>query len=200
VKDPNSLDATKRKITLSATEKASDDTVVGNPTVGGGSLEVRVSGGTPSSQTYNLPTGNSNITGKPFWSAISTIGFKYKDPKGENGPVKALSYKKTPAGVFKIAVAISAKFQPVTVLPPNPGSDSCSLLTINGGDTYSVAIGAGTGAVISAKNTSVIFKATKPTSEATCVTTTTGASTTTSTTLYGSPSRAFTERVLGLLD
>jgi len=51
----------------------------------------------------------------------------------------------------------------------------------------------------------VVFKARKPTAEGSCITTTTTSTTTTSsststTLLYGSPSRAFVDRIMGLLD
>jgi hypothetical protein len=47
--------------------------------------------GTPSMQTFPLPAGTSAPTGKPFWSGDVVKGFKYKDSKGENGPVKVPS-------------------------------------------------------------------------------------------------------------
>ena len=181
VKNPSTPD--KRKITIQGKEKTSNDSIVGNPTVSGATLKVSVDGGSPSSQTFNLPQGLA-ANGKPFWSGDATKGYKYKDSLGVNGAVKIAQIKKTPAGVFQVKATIMGKIGALSVVPPNPGNDSCSLLKIGGGDSYSVAIGAPTGALVS-NNGAVQFKAKNPTSEASC---------------YGSPSFAFVEPVLGILD
>ena len=86
VKDPGA-DA-KRKITVKAKEAASDNTLVGDPTVNGASVTITTTGATPTSQTFTLPAGTSAMTQKPFWSGDAVKGFKYKDGKGENGAVK----------------------------------------------------------------------------------------------------------------
>ena len=212
VKDPKpGVDATKRKVTGKGKEKNSTNTIAGNPVTGtGGSLFVAANGGTDTSQTFALPQGTSGITGKDFWSGDAVKGFKYKDPKGEQGPVKVAQIKKTPSGNFTIKAVITGKNGTINVLPPNLGTDSCFRLDINGGDSYSVSFVAGNGIITNKTNT--LYKHKKVTVEATCVTTTTAApttstsststppTTTTSTTLYGSPSRAFVDRVMGLLD
>lgn len=201
VKNPSTPD--KRKVIGKAKELGSPNTIVGNPTVTGGSLVVTANGASPTQQTIALPQGISGITGKAFWSGDAVKGFKYKDPKGENSAVKVAQIKKAPSGVFSIKTVIVGKLGLVTVLPPNPGVTGCVLLGINGGDTYSIQFG------LTSQLTnkgSILFKAKKPTAEGTCVATTTtttttaAPTTTTSTTLYGSPSRAFVDRVMGLLD
>jgi hypothetical protein len=197
VKNPSTAD--KRKIIGKAKESGSPNTIVGNPTVTGGSLTITASGGTPSAQVFLLPQGTSGITGKPFWSGDAIKGFKYKDPKGENGAVKVAQMKKAPSGVFSIKTVVAGKLGPVLVTPPNPGTSGCVLLGINGGDTYSIAFSSGQ---ITNKG-AILFKVKKPTLEGSCIvttTTTTSSTTTTSTTLYGSPSRAFVDRVASLLD
>lgn len=208
VKNPSTPE--KRKITGKAKEKASTNTIVGNPTLLGGTVTISAGGGTPSSQAFLLPQGTSGITGKAFWTGDAIKGFKYKDPKGENGAVKLAQIKKTPSGNFSVKVVANGKLGPVLVTPPNPGTNGCILLGLNGGDTYSVAFQIGDGLVTN-KGT-VLYKHKKPTLEGTCVvappttttssttTTTTSSSSTTTTSLYGSPSRAFVDRVLGLLD
>jgi hypothetical protein len=198
VKNPSTID--KRKIIGKAKEPGSPNTIVGNPTASGGSLVITASGGTPSAQTFALPQGTSGITGKPFWSGDAVKGFKYKDPKGENGPVKVAQIKKAPSGVFSIKTVVSGKLGTVLVTPPNPGTSGCVLLGINLGDTYSVQFGPTS--QITNKG-ALLFKAKKPTAQGSCIVTTTTTSTTTtstSTTLYGSPSRAFVDRVMSLLD
>ena len=198
VKNPST--AAKRKIIGKAKESGSPNTIVGNPTVSGGSLTITANGGTPSAQVFALPQGTSGITGKPFWSGDAVKGFKYKDPKGQNGAVKLAQIKKAPSGVFSIKTVIVGKLGPVLVTPPNPGTSGCVLLGLNGGDTYSVRFGPDS--QITNKG-AILFKAKKPTLQGSCIvttTTTTSSTTTTSTTLYGSPSRAFVDRVMSLLD
>jgi len=224
-------DATSRKITGAANEKGSSNTIVGNPTLvgsaGGAILDVFASGGTSTSQRFTLPQGNGS-TGKQFWSE-SGNGFKYKDPKGDQGPVKAVTIKASPSGKFTIKAKIAAKHGTVNVVPPNPGNGGCLALKIGisaaAGDRYSVGFGLnGTDPGMQIKNVAdKLFKAKKPTMEQVCPTTvptttssttstavtpttttssTTGVvpTTTTSTTLYGSPSRAFLAVSADLLD
>src|SRR5262245_52193219 len=92
----------KRKVVGKAKEKTSTNTIVGDPTIGGGSLTVRANGGIPSEQTFPLPQGTSTITGKQFWAGDPVKGYKYKDPKGENGPIKTAQIKKSGSGLFRI--------------------------------------------------------------------------------------------------
>jgi len=194
----------KRKVVGKAKEAASSNGIVGNPTTLGGVLQINATGGTPTIQTLVLPQGTSGITGKPFWTGDAIKGFKYKDPKGENGPVKVAQIKKSASGTFSIKTVLVGKNGLILVVPPNPGTGGCFRLTLNGGDSYDASFAPGTGAQLTNKG-SILFKAKKPTGEGLCpgaVTTTTTSTTTTSTstTLYGSPSRAFVDRVTSLLD
>ena len=72
VKNPST--AAKRKVIGKAKEPGSPNTIVGNPTVTGGTLVITASGGTPSAQPFALPQGTS-ITGKPFWKSAA-IGIR----------------------------------------------------------------------------------------------------------------------------
>jgi len=166
----------KRVIVVVAKEKASPNTIVGDPRQAGAALTITVDGDTPSAQTFELPAGAS-------WSGDAIKGFAYKDPKGAHGPVKALKLNRK-KGVFTLAASVQSKRGPVSVVPPNAGTGGCVLVAIEGGDSYSVLF-AGT-----VKNKSTkLFKVTKVTSEGTCVpptTTTVTSPTTTSTTAPGS--------------
>lgn len=185
VKNPSTAD--KRKIVGKAKEKGSDNTLVGDPTVAGATLTIRANGGTPSSQTFSLPAGTSASTGKPFWSGDAVKGFKYKDAKSENGPIKGVAIRRSGKGVFQIAASGGSKVAAITVLPPDPGTDGCLLLEIAGGDTYSVQFAPNDGVVTNKGPRE--YKHKKPSGEGTCVTTTTTTTTsstsTTSTTLCG---------------
>ena len=90
VKNPSTPE--KRKVILKAAESATDNTLVGDPTANGATLSISLYGGTTSSQVFNLPAG-VNAKGKPFWSGDATNGYKYKDSKGENGPLKLAQLK-----------------------------------------------------------------------------------------------------------
>jgi len=138
VKNPTGL-ATKRAVSGSAKEKASANTIVGDPRTSGGVLEIMVNGGAASAQRFVLPQGTSG-TGKPFWSASGT-GYQYRDSKGQNGPVTGVKIARSSAGNFSIRASVKGKYGAIAVLPPNPGTDGCLALTITGGDRYSVAFG-----------------------------------------------------------
>jgi hypothetical protein len=207
-------DPTKTKVATSASEKNSPNTLVGDPTAagsaGGAILDIFVNGGTSASQSFVLGQG-TNSKGKPFWSGDAIKGFKYKDSAGEQSAVKSLTIKLSSKGQFTIKASVSGKNGPVSILPPNPGTDACVAiqLGVNGsGDRYSVQFGPES-KITNKGDTS--FKATKPVNEGICpggpptttsttlVTTTTTSSTTT-TTIYGSPSRAFLWSTADLLD
>ncbi len=161
VKDPGA--AAKRTVTLKAKETATDNTLVGDPTVSGATVTITVDGASPSTQTFTLPAGFSPTTHKPFWSGDAVKGFTYKDPKGDNGAVKSAQIT-AKGGKFQIKVTISGKGGPVDVVPPDPGSAGCAFLTIGGGDTYSVQFSTGQ---VTNKGSS-LFKVAKPTSDGPC--------------------------------
>src|SRR5262245_64579346 len=75
-------DATRRRVTGSAKEKGSPNTVIGDPTVAGAVLTVVANGGTSSVQTFALNQGITSA-GAPFWSGDAVKGFTYRDPNGE---------------------------------------------------------------------------------------------------------------------
>ncbi|HXJ34676.1 MAG TPA: alpha/beta hydrolase [Candidatus Eisenbacteria bacterium] len=179
VKDPGT--AAKRKITVTAKESASPDSLVGDPTAGGASVTITANGATSSAETYALPAGTSPTTLKPFWTGDALKGFKYRDAKGENGPVK-LAQIKVSNGTFRLKVGLDGKLGPIGVVPPNPGSDGCVLLTIVGGDSYSVRFADGK----LTNNGPELFKVAKPTTEGSCVTTTTTTTSTSSSTTTSS--------------
>jgi len=83
VKNPGA--AAKREVTLKAKETATDNTLVGDPTVSGATVTITLDGANPSTQTFTLPAV-SPTTQKPFWSGDATKGFKYKDSKATTAP------------------------------------------------------------------------------------------------------------------
>jgi hypothetical protein len=161
VKNPGS--PSKRKVEGAAKELASSATIVGNPTLhgsaggailgsaggailgsaGGAVLTVIADGDHPTTQFFALKQGNSS-TGKPFWRASggAGTGFKYKDPDGEQGPVKVVLIKKTVSGVFSIKAVLRGKNGTLNVVPPNLGTDGFITLFLAQGDRYCVKYGA----------------------------------------------------------
>jgi len=181
-------DASKTNVDGSAGEKRSDNTVVGDPTAagsaGGAILTVFANGGTPTMQTFVLDQGMTG-KGKPFWSGSADKGFSYQDPTGEQGAVTSVSIKKSPSGMFSIKASIAGKNGPVSIVPPDPGTDACFALQLGvdgtSGDRYDVLFGPGSKLT---NNDGKLFKAMKPPAEGVCpfgptTTTTTAAPTTT---------------------
>ncbi len=166
----------KRSLVVTGKETSSPDTLVGDPVTNGASLIVVADNAGPS---FLLPAGTSPTTGKPFWSGDAAKGYKYKDPKGDNGPVKGVQIKKSANGTFQVKVVISGKGGPFSLVPPNPGGNGCARLTIlGGGDRYTVRFWDGD--VVNKGAT--LFKVMNPTSQGTCFSTTTVPTTSTSTT------------------
>ncbi len=163
IKNPGAPSA--RRIVLRAKEVASTDSIVGNPVATGASLTVSAYGGSSTTQTFNLPAGPS-AAGKPFWTGDAVKGFKYKDSKGENGPVKIVQIKKSKNGTFTIKAVVDAKHGTVAVVPPNVGTGGCALLDISGGDSYSVRFGDG----VNDNKGATQFKVTKPATAGSCIT------------------------------
>jgi hypothetical protein len=184
VKNPGSPD--QRKVTGAAKEVGSSATIVGDPTIpgspggamlgspggailgsaGGAILDVIANGDHPTSQLFGLKQGKSSA-GKPFWRASgasgSPTGFKYKDPKGDQGPVKVVIIKKNTAGVFVIKVVIRGKNGgTIDVVPPNLGTDGFITIRLGHGDRYCVKYGAD-GDVINAGDR--LFKVRRPSIE-----------------------------------
>jgi len=194
-------DASKTAVDGSASEKRSDDTLVGDPTssgsAGGAILTVFANGGTPTTQSFVLDQGMSS-KGKPFWSGSAGKGFSYKDPKGEQGPVTSVSIKKSPSGSFTITASITGKNGTVTIVPPDPGTDACFALQLGvdgiSGDRYDVLFGPGSKIM---NKDATLFKAMKPTAEGVCpfgpsTTTTTAPTTTSSTSTTAAPTTTTT--------
>jgi predicted esterase len=175
----------RRMVTIKAKESSSDNTLVGDPVANGASLTVTLTGVTSSSDTYALPAGNSVANGKPFWTGDAVKGFKYRDAKGENGPVKSAELK-SKGGTFQIKIAVDGRLGAVSLVPPGPGA-GCAMLTVAGGDSYSVRFADGQ---VTTTGDSY-FKIAKPVSEGSCIepTTTTTSTSTTTTTLPPIPFR-----------
>jgi cysteine-rich repeat protein len=115
-----------RKVLWKVKETAA--TVMGNPiTQGGATLHVQLNPGPD--QCVSMPASG--------WSAIGSIGFKYKDMTLANGPVKVASIKKTPSGNFLLkALLKNGGPTSITVVPANPSTSYATNFTLGVGDEY----------------------------------------------------------------
>lgn len=166
VSDPRpGVDATRRRVDVSATEKGSSVTLVGNPTLegsaGGAILELFAYGATSSNQVFVLPQG-TNAKGKSYWTAKGSSGFVYSDLRGDQGPVRQILLKRTSSGSVGVKIQVWGKNGTISVLPPNPGTSGCAALKLgtgaSAGDRYSMMFGPESKISSSAK----LFRAGKP--------------------------------------
>ncbi len=132
-------DPAKRRVSASAQERGSSDTIVGNPTAGGATLLVIANGATDSSQTFDLPGSG--------WSPIGSLGYRWSNRGAPLNPVRRASIKKTSSGTFRLKIDVRAGNGMVDIVPPNPGSSGGFVFTIAGGDSYCVAFGGSAGGV-----------------------------------------------------
>jgi hypothetical protein len=155
-------DPTRRKILVKAKELASPNPLIGDPIAGGATLEILLRGTTPSSQTFVLPAG------APFWRAIGSIGYRYRDSNSVNGPIKRLLVKKTATGTFLLTILGTGANSPLNLVPPNVGTEARVRLVIaGGGEPYCVSFGGDAGGPLG-PNTAALFQASAPFGEGLC--------------------------------
>lgn len=123
-----------RKVLWKVKETAA--TVAGNPiTEGGATLRIQLTPG--GAQCVTMPASG--------WSAIGTIGFKYKDATLTNGPVKVALIKKTPSGTFLVkALLKNGGPASIAVTPGNPTASYATNFTLGTGDEYCGGTGSAT--------------------------------------------------------
>jgi hypothetical protein len=142
VSDPTPGDATQRRLVATAREPRSAASPSGDPTLGtgfgGAVLEVVANGGTPSSQLFGLAQGTA-ASGAPFWTAAGAAGYRYRDPAGEQGPVRALRVERDRAGAFRMRAVLAG--DELAVVPPDPGTDGLVAVTLSQGERTCVAFG-----------------------------------------------------------
>jgi hypothetical protein len=143
LKNPRADDPSRRRLVATARERHSPDVVSGDPTLAGGGggalLVIGVNGGTPASQTFPLAQGTAR-SGKPFWRALGSAGFRYDDPEGEQGAVRSLLVKKA-GRTFRLKAVVLGTLGPLDLVPPDPGTDAALELAFTGGGRYCVTYG-----------------------------------------------------------
>src|SRR5262245_52919935 len=152
VKDPEpGVDVTKRKVSAVGREFSSPNTVIGDPTVDGATVEIIANGTSPSSQIFTLPAAGWKRAPAKLTDPLQ--GYTYKDPNpGLLGPVKSAVIKQpsSPTKPFSLKVSIKGANGPgpqphITVLPPNLGTDGAVIFTLGTGDRYCMTFGGTSG-------------------------------------------------------
>jgi endonuclease/exonuclease/phosphatase family metal-dependent hydrolase len=144
VVDPDAGDSSRRSVTATAREDDSPESVAGDPTLalgmGGAVLELVANGANPSWQLFGLAQGVSS-SGRPFWRPVPAGGYRYRDRRGEQGPVRAVRIGKNRAGAFLLRAKLRAGNATVDVVPPDPGTDGLVALSLSVGDRYCAQYG-----------------------------------------------------------
>jgi hypothetical protein len=126
-------DPVKRRFTFKAKTAPGANTLVGDPTVGGATLRLKLTDG--AEQCFDLPAAG--------WGPVGTSGFRYKDFDGP-GAVTAALIKQSFNGLFFVKLRVSGRTGTFDVVPVEGNTGFDLNLAINGGDQY-CAGGATTG-------------------------------------------------------
>jgi hypothetical protein len=119
-------DATKRRMSFKAKHGPEiPNTVVGDPTLTGATLHVKLASG--ADQCFDLPAAG--------WSPIGPLGFRYIDFDGP-GAVTNLSIKRGPSGVFAIKMSLSGRLGPLDIIPAVGQAGFDLNFAVVGGDEY----------------------------------------------------------------
>jgi hypothetical protein len=131
----NNLDPTKRLVKYLGKEIVHSPTVVGNPLANGATFQIVLEPelGSGSQECYTLPASG--------WRPISTLGYKYTDGTGANGPIKVATIKRTASGTFILKLVATAAHQPITLVPPIRTAKGDVGFVIGGGDRYCSTFG-----------------------------------------------------------
>jgi len=116
-----------RKVLWKVKETGSAATVAGDPTADGATLRIQLTTG--GDQCVSMPSSG--------WSAVGSLGFKYKDAVLANGPVKVALIKKSASGTLLIkALLKNGGATSISVAPDDPTTSYATNLTLGTGDDY----------------------------------------------------------------
>lgn len=150
----------KRKLDLSAKEKPSGDTLAGDPVTTGAFVQVLVFGlGGLQTQCVQIPSGIDRWYVKDYGTLAY---FRYRVPSG-SGPVRGLALKSYPGLYFAISLKMDARYAPLDLVPPAPGSYLGAVITFPGGGQYAVNLGGTTGGIFAQNDAKALkIKTPKP--------------------------------------
>ena len=159
-----------RKVLWKVKETGSAATVTGDPTADGATLRIQLTNG--GDQCVTMPSSG--------WTAIGTLGFKYKDATLANGPVKVAMVKKAPSGTLLVKAFLkNGGPTSITVAPGDPTTSYATNFTLGVGDNYC----GGTAMAVPNPNDEVTFKVSNDAAPAACAPPCNATTTTTSTSL-----------------
>ena len=172
VEDPlPGVNPSKRVVTVSGYERFTPNTIVGNPIIGGATIQVAVTGVTSTRQTFTLPAGPPPQSTGPGWTGKNVPGrgakFLYVDKNGEASPVTKLVLLSTIGRRFALKARIEAQGNnaPVDIVPGNPTGELGIAVTIGDGDSYCVLFGGMAGGDVIDKDPGKVVVAARPIGE-----------------------------------
>jgi hypothetical protein len=143
-----------RKTLVVAKEIATDVGTLTDPTVGGATLQISLTGATSTAKTYALDAAG--------WTAVKN-GYRYRT--SDKPPELEVQLSKTLGGVASFKVKI--RQEAIGLLPPAPGDEALIVLDVASGDRYCVAFGGDAGG-IEVKDTATQWKVKNPTAQPAC--------------------------------
>ena len=166
----------RRRMSIMATDKLTDEPFNGNPTLDGADLTIitRGEGGIEYSQTIHLPAeGWIETLKKHDWPVFKSYLFSNRDV---GGPVRRVIVRRagfaSPEGTpppeqpdphwFRMKVVMVGKEGPITVVPPNPATEAGVFLTLGTGDTYCSGFGGAAGGTFARANDEKRFTVRRP--------------------------------------
>ena len=144
----------KRMSLIVAKEVATDVGTLGDPTVGGATLRIALTGASPTAQLYTLDAAG--------WTAVKN-GYRYR-ARDDYQDVQ-VQLGKTPSGVASLKVKIWK--DAIGLLPPAPGDEALIVLDVAGGERYCVAFGGAAGGT-EVKDTALQWKVKNATAQPAC--------------------------------
>ncbi len=175
IKDPTGVEDRRQVKVVGKESQTALPTPLAQPGAGA-TLTVVTQGTTPSAQAFVL-TGT--------WVAAGSSGWKYV--AGGTAPVKLLLLNRTANGTAQLKVLLKGNVgtDPLTLVPPNLGTEAGIILDDGNGTRYCLRLGGAAGGVVKKNDATQFFlgvRATAPAIEAGCPTTTTTSTTLPSTT------------------
>jgi hypothetical protein len=162
---------TTRRFNVKAKEVLSPDVLTGDPAADGATVRVIVVGGTSTSDLITLPSG-SRWRRSPKDTNAPAVRWRYRESRslGIVSPVLKLDLSSKGAGTtFKMAALLSARYFPLNVAVPNPGTYAGMVVELGGAATYCTNFGGSAGGSF-VRNDATNLRISRPTSEGTCPT------------------------------
>lgn len=136
IRDPGTGED-RRSVVIVARETSTDVGTLGDPTVGGATIQILADGAISTAASYTL-----DATG---WTAVAN-GYRYVGPTSGD-PVRRVLLRRTTSGValLKVVMRGNTGTQSLDLRPPAPGDEARVVLDVTGGDRHCVTFGGAAG-------------------------------------------------------